>query len=333
MKELGDELNSVIEAIEELYCDDLVKPEAAIIEPTPEGCTLMQDLVGWAAPFGNLPIKVFDDPAAPELDPHWVWQRDQFEEFAVAVKRGENIRLVGPPGTGKTDFAKNFAALTRRKLFVYPINGQLELADLLGAKELRDGETRFEHGGIIDAISGPNVILFDEPSRGSPALYLGLFQNILDKRKIIINETGETFHCHPDCVIIGADNSLGIGDNMEKYPTANVQDTSTINRWQTTLEVGYLPQDQFAGLILSHQPKLAANQAQKLAKFAALCQDAYINGEIPLTFSARQGIPIAHKAIEFNDMRRAIKVTYTNSLDNESRTAVNAMITSIWGKV
>lgn len=336
MKELGDELNSVLESIEELFNDDLVKPEAATAATIiPEGYKAMSDCVGWAASFGDLPVKMFDFEDSPELNPHWIWQRSQFEEFLVAANAGENIRLVGPPGTGKTDFAKNFAALTRRPLYLVSFNRALELSELLGEKELTANEygtqTGFVHGPIIAAVQRPSVIVLDEVSRASSSMYLGLLQNLLDKRQVIINSTGETFHCHPDCIIVGCDNSLGIGDNMEKYPTANVQDVSTINRWQTTINVGYLPPDQFASLILSHVPKLAPNQAAKLAKLAAMCQNAFVEGELPLTFSARQGIPIAKKAVVFNDMRRAIQVTYTNTLDPESRAVVDKMISSIWG--
>jgi len=78
-------------------------------------------------------------------------------------------------------------------------------------------------------------------------------------------------------------------------------------------------------------PELHTGQATKLARFAGLCQTAFMQGELPLTFSLRQAIPIARMAVGWRDMPRAIQINFINAFaDVQHKAAIEGFMRSVW---
>lgn len=331
MKELGDDIASVLKDLEDMFNPSLLTEESMPDIDIPDGTIMFSTLFGWMPSIPDFPVSVFSESDAPELDPFWIWPRAETEVAVWALQTGMPVRAIGMPGGGKTEFARNLAAITGRAYCRINFHGEVFLEDIVGKTDLVGGETRFTYGDFPKYVQRPSIMLLDEVTAAKPGLYMGLLQAFLEKKVTKIQATGEVIPPHPGLWVMGADNALGLGDNRGKFPTRNVQDISTLNRWPVTVHINYMDADAMQGLIHAHVPELHKGQCAKLAKFAALCQNAFMQGEIPLTFSLRQAIPIAKMAVAFRDMNRAIQVNYLNSLsDSQHKAAVEGFVKAIW---
>jgi MoxR-like ATPase len=229
--------------------------------------------------------------------------------------------LVGPTGSGKTEFARNFAALTGRRFYRVSFSKQLFADSLLGKTEIRGGDTVFIPGPLIPAIQTPCVVLLDEVSRASADMAMAVLQPLLDNRRITIQDTGEVIECHPGCVLMGADNTLGLGEDSGRYAAATVHDASTLNRWAVTVQVPYLPEDTQSDIIQS-KTGVPARIAKNLAKFAVLCQKSFLQEDgagLPVAFSLRQGIAIGRMIAAGMTPAVALSAGFLNALPSSSR--------------
>lgn len=323
---------SVTDELEELLFgkDEPAKAPDPIV--CQEGQKMFSDIWGWTPAFGDFPVSVWfhENDDIPELNPFYIWPKDVTEAAVWAIEQGFNPRLVGLPGTGKTDWAVNYAALTGRTLCRINFNSNLLLDDLIGKVDLVKGETKFTYGDAPLYAQRASVMLLDEVSRASANLSMAFLQRFFEKKEIKIQMTGEVIKPHPGLAVVVADNTAGVGDNSDMFPTANIQDVSTLNRFPITLKVDYLAKAQISEHILRMVPQLAARQATKIAEFTALCQTAFAAREISLPFSARQYIPIARMAVAFKDIKKAIQYNFINALDEKDASTVTGFVNSVW---
>lgn len=332
MKELGDDIAGVLKDLEEMFNPALLEETvAAADEPLPEGKRMFSSLFGWAPTIPDFPVSVYTESDAPELDPFWIWPKHETEVAVWALENNMPVRAVGMPGGGKSELARNLAAITGRAFCRINFHGEVFLEDIIGKTDLIAGETRFTYGDVPKYVQRPCLMLLDEVSAAKPGLYMGFLQRFLEAKVTKIQATGEEIPPHAGLWVMGADNALGLGDNRGKFPTRNVQDISTLNRWPVTVHVNYMDTEQMTNLIKWHVPELHIGQCGKLARFGALCQTAFMQGDIPLTFSLRQAIPIAKMAVAFMDMRKAIQVNYLNSFaDAAHKAAIEGFVNTLW---
>lgn len=335
MTEVGDELDQLIGSLSELFDTSVTSKESDKSEPEPiaipEGYKAFSEVFGWVPEAGDSAVRIFDNPNAPELDPNWIWPREETEELVTAMRLGLPCRLVGPTGSGKTKWAENYAAVTGRGFYRISFSESLFLDQLIGSKEIVNGDTCFVKGELPRRMEVPSIILCDEVSRASAGINMAFLQRFLEPGNVLpILDTGEEIIPHEGVSVLAADNTLGLGENSDKYPTANVQDSSTQNRWGATIHLGYMSEESLTSLIVRSVPKLAGAQAHRLARLATLCQNAYMDGRIPLSFSPRQALPIARLAVEFGSIERAFKVNFLNALDDDSQAVVQGFFKTIW---
>lgn len=332
MKELGDDIAGVLKDLEDMFNPALLEETTGTVSSAlPEGSRMFSDLFGWTPSIPDFPVSVYNEPDSPEVDPFWVWPQQETEVAVWAMEHRMPVRAIGMPGGGKTEFARNLAAITGRAFCRINFHGEVFLEDIVGKTDLVGGETRFTYGDFPQYVTRPSIMLLDEVSAAKPGLYMGLLQRFLENQVTKIQATGEEIPPHEGLWVIGADNALGLGDNRGKFPTRNVQDISTLNRWPVTVHINYMDTDQMTNLIKAHVPELHIGQCGKLARFGALCQTAFMQGDIPLTFSLRQAIPIALMAVAFRDMRKAIQVNYINTFaDTQHKAAIEGFVNTLW---
>ena len=82
-----------------IRAQDESEPEPVVI---PEGYKAFSEVFGWVPEAGDSAVRIFDNPNAPEMDPNWIWPREETEELVAAMRLGLPCRLVGPTGSGKT---------------------------------------------------------------------------------------------------------------------------------------------------------------------------------------------------------------------------------------
>jgi MoxR-like ATPase len=333
-KASGDWVDSILSdnmeaQIEQALTGDAPKADFEERKPTKKE-KLPEDWVWFSDKFWK-PTEVDDfrimiGDAAPHEraipDPDYIPPRKEFEIALWAMCNGMVPRIIGKPGTGKTVMSEFIAATLNRPYLRLIGNLQADTDQIWGKTVLQAGETHHRKNGIALYNDRPSVIFVDEPTAYDPALYFAVFQPYLESRILRIQAEGILIPPHEQLMVMAADNALGLGENGDKYPTRNVQDVSTLNRWPVTLHLEYMDFDTTKALIQKKAPELPTHLTDKLARLTKLLQGAYDSGTIPLSFSARQFIPIAKMAVAFRDLKKAFEVNFVNSLDEDSRAVV-----------
>jgi hypothetical protein len=95
------------------------------------------------------PITVWDHPAAPKASPDYVFPQaetclalSQLARSEMARRKnlaGKHVLLIGPAGTGKSQFPREFAARTGRPFTSIPMSDGIEIDQLMG-QTLPDGK-------------------------------------------------------------------------------------------------------------------------------------------------------------------------------------------------
>jgi midasin (ATPase involved in ribosome maturation) len=329
----ADTVLDTLAALHESMAEKILEePSKDPVRVAPENNQVMfSDRFPWEPKFGDFPITIYG-PQRP-IDPHFCFDdiREDVEDAMVSIENGHNLRLVGWPGTGKTVLGEIIACLTGRKYKRFVCENDIPLDVLIGTPALKDGQTYFKEGIGIEVLREPTLVCLDEVSALGTNTYMGYLQGLLESgRSVLIKDTGETVIAHPGCVFFGADNSLGLGDHQDKFPTRNIQDISTLNRWNETIRVDYMSEPTMAKMLKNKYPKIHKDTAAKIALFAAKCQDSFKRGDIPLVFSPRQAFSMIEHAMRVGSIERALRVTFMNSLDEKSQEIVAGFMRSIW---
>lgn len=299
---------------------------------------LFSSLFGWVPEEGDFLCSVFNEPDSPNRNMNYLWPKRETEMFSRAIENGWKPRLVGPPGTGKTELANQYAAITGRCFLRINFNIGIEPEDILGGMELVAGEkgheTVYKMGDLPKFVSRPSIILMDELSRAT-AMMTMILQRFLEKGELYLPQKREGENIifpHPELGVCAADNSLGLGDGMDKYGSTQVQDVSSLNRWQVCIALGYQARSEEETLIKSFSSgKLPDIEVRNLAKFSELCHMGFLKSELAMPFSPRNLEVISVWAIQLRSVKTAITYNYLNTLDEDSANACRTMIKTIWG--
>jgi MoxR-like ATPase len=296
----------------------------------PEGCKAFSDIFGWEPQHGDFPVHVFSEADAPEPT-DYIWPREQTENFVRSIELGLKPRLIGDAGTGKTELARQFAAITGRAFYRFNFNINTEKEELLGCLEAEAGSTVYKESELSRYIPRPAVILFDEVCRATGEISM-ILQRFLENKELYMPDKREgenTIYPHSQLALCSADNTLGMGES-DVYQTGQVLDPSTLNRWEVAIKLNYQPEKVEIDLI-----KLWGNipeeEVENLAKFSKLAQKGFTKRELGLPFSPRNLKAITKIAEQTQDIQGAIRLNYSNALESEEYSTVDNLIKTVWG--
>jgi MoxR-like ATPase len=154
---------------------------------------------------------------------------------------GRSFWAWGPPGSGKDAFPSALCAKTRTPSSIYPVNADVDIMAWFFDKNFENGETKWIFGelfkdlvyGYVSPISGrrvPKTVVlsdFDRAGR-SQAEAIRLVADSIQGR--VKGPLGETYPVLPGTRLIITANTMGGGDATGKYISANVLDTSILDR-------------------------------------------------------------------------------------------------------
>ena len=193
----------------------------------------------------NVNHDVPEDACLP-LPPHY--RLPKHGKLAQDVKRaaryfvaGRSFWEWGPPGSGKDAFPSALCALTRTPSQIFPINPDVDIMAWFFDKTFEHGKTEWVFGELFKAlvhgyespISGRRIPMtivlsdFDRAGR-SQAEAIRLVADSIQGR--VKGPRGETYMVLPGTRIIITANTMGGGDATGKCISANVLDSSIINR-------------------------------------------------------------------------------------------------------
>lgn len=299
-----------------------------------EGEELFSKVWGWVPEDGDFPVRVYSDqPDVPEKI-SYIWPKKETEIFVRSLSMGLKPRLIGDAGTGKTEMAKQVAAMLGRPYYAFNFNSALELAQVVGEVRFIGGETRFIRGALPKAMGLPAIVLFDELTRATSEMTMGL-QRFNDTGELVLMDDIENdspvLTCHPDFRLVAADNTRGLGDSMDRYNAAQVQDTSTLNRWDLVIPVDYQSREVEVKYLLQVEPNLPKSVATDIAKFSELAHNGFKSGELSLPFSMRNLRKVAQLSMVLRSAQKAIEWNYLNALDEDSLSTARQLMRTVFG--
>ena len=208
--------------------------------PTPEDLTI--DLAGFTMTVNHdvpeeacLPL-----PAHYRLPKHGRLAQD-IKRAARYFVAGRSFWEWGPPGSGKDAFPSALCALTRTPSQIFPINPDVDIMAWFFDKTFEHGRTEWLFGDLFKAlvhgyespISGRRIPMaivlsdFDRAGRAQAEAIRLVADSIQGRVK---GPRGETYPVLPGTRIIITANTMGGGDATGKCVSANVLDSSIINR-------------------------------------------------------------------------------------------------------
>jgi nitric oxide reductase NorQ protein len=100
-----------------------------------------------------------------------------------------NLLITGKRGLGKTELARQIAAVNGRDYFQVPVAVLQEAGQLLGSEEFRDNQTKYFASQFVSAIQTENMVIhLEELNRAESPKALGELFALLDDTRYLRHE-------------------------------------------------------------------------------------------------------------------------------------------------
>ena len=189
----------------------------------------------------------------PAVDPLYVpWGDHDF--IRSIIDRGQffPVYVAGSSGTGKSIMVEQVCAELGRRFCRIQVTPETDEDQLIGGIRLKDGDTVFQDGPVIEAMRTGSVLLIDEIDRGSNKIMC--LQGVMEGKPVVIKRTGEVVHPAPGFTVVATGNTKGRGDDSGKYIAAVIIDDAFLERFPVVINHDY-PSEYFETKILQNHMK------------------------------------------------------------------------------
>ena len=235
----------------------------------------------------------------PDKKPFFISQENKTRLETIIktrIKHPVNILIKGKHGMGKSELARQLAAVNALDYNPIPIGSLQETGQLMGRYELLNGETKFMEGKFVQAVRTPNnLIHLEELNRPeSPKALNDLFPLLDDGRSLTHEQLGEVK------VALGVVFVATLNEGFE-YTGIDPLDAALEDRFHI-INLGYLPPQLESTLILT-RTGLTGEPCTKLLQFVNKLRS---DGQDPIHVSTRRILMMAELIVAGLDMRSAI---------------------------
>ena len=270
----------------------------------------------------SIMVDLWDNPSAPSIDPCYIWSETLLSHLILSQNSGENLWLGGPKGTGKSEAAKQFAARTGRPFTRINFTKHTAPEDFIGALGLVNGATEFVEGDFLMAYASPgSIILLDEPTNADPG-NLSILNGLLEPGARV-NLGGSVRSRAPGVLVLGADNTLGHGDDTGRYAGTRTMNSSLLDRFARVLPMTYLPESVEVDAVVNHT-QCTVNLARHVVQCINHARAKVETGDIVDAPSLRQIVAFV-RALAGLSVDDAWASTIDSKQPNESAVAMAAI--------
>jgi len=289
-------------------------PDVIIIKTTTLG-----EVFGVRGKYAKVEVDVWNDPASPSLDPLYKFDAEQLFSAVTAIKRGRNVWLAGPAGTGKTEFVKNICAGLGRAFVRVSFDSGAERYEFIGGERVKNGSTVYQRGIVLRGFTRPGaVILLDEVSFARPEYLSALHAPLEPEGVITIPETGEVIRKAEGVVFMAADNSNGRGDFTGMYVGVREQNVAFVNRFARTIDFTYLDAVSEARVVVA-RTGCSPLIAELLVGFMTVCRQAGESAQLDHVPTLREVFYLAEALTDAVPPRLAFEQCMVNRASPESK--------------
>ena len=239
------------------------------------------------------------------------------------------VFITGLSGNGKTLGVTQACAENRRELIRVNVTIETDEDDLIGGYRLREGQTVWQNGPVIEAMERGAMLLLDEIDLASNKIMC--LQPILEGSGIFVKKINKYIKPKTGFNVIATANTKGQGSEDGKYIGTNVLNEAFLERFPITFEQKYPSVKIEEKILIKNLDKSGKKNkdfCQKLVTWADVIRKTYFDGGVDEIISTRRLVHIIQAYTIFNDKQKAIEVC-TNRFDDDTK---NSFV-ELYGKV
>ena len=266
----------------------------------------------------------------PKKDPIFV-SFGNYPDIKSIVKsnRFYPVFITGLSGNGKTMGVTQACAEAKRELIRVNITIETDEDDLLGGYRLKDGQTVWQNGPVIEAMERGAILLLDEVDLASNKIMC--LQPILEGSGVFVKKINKFVKPAQGFNVIATANTKGQGSDDGKFIGTNVLNEAFLERFPVTFEQTY-PSVAIEKKILNNTLKASGKSdvkfIDKLTTWADVIRKTYFDGGVDEIISTRRLVHITQAYAIFDNKMKAIKMC-TNRFDDDTKNSFVELYTKV----
>ena len=266
----------------------------------------------------------------PKKDPIFV-SFGNYPDIKSIVKsnRFYPVFITGLSGNGKTMGVTQACAEAKRELIRVNITIETDEDDLLGGYRLKDGQTVWQNGPVIEAMERGAILLLDEVDLASNKIMC--LQPILEGSGVFVKKINKFVKPAQGFNLIATANTKGQGSDDGKFIGTNVLNEAFLERFPVTFEQSY-PSVAIEKKILNNTLKASGKSdvkfIDKLTTWADVIRKTYFDGGVDEIISTRRLVHITQAFAIFDNKMKAIQMC-TNRFDDDTKNSFVELYTKV----
>ena len=239
------------------------------------------------------------------------------------------IFITGLSGNGKTMGVIQSCAEAKKELIRVNITIETDEDDLLGGYRLKDGQTVWQNGPVIEAMERGALLLLDEVDLASNKIMC--LQPILEGSGVFVKKINKFVKPAQGFNVIATANTKGQGSDDGKFIGTNVLNEAFLERFPVTFEQKY-PSVAIEKKILTNTLKAAGKSdkgfIEKLTTWADVIRKTFFDGGVDEIISTRRLVHITQAYAIFQNKVKAIQMC-TNRFDEDTKNSFVELYTKV----
>jgi hypothetical protein len=266
----------------------------------------------------------------PQKDSNFV-SFGNYPDVKNIIKSGQfyPLFITGLSGNGKTMSVTQACAELKKELIRVNITIETDEDDLLGGYRLKDGQTVWQNGPVIEAMERGAVLLLDEIDLASNKIMC--LQPILEGSGVFVKKINKFVKPKDGFNVIATANTKGQGSEDGKFIGTNVLNEAFLERFPITFEQTY-PTSKTEKKILTNTLKAAGKKDDKfvdnLTTWADVIRKTYFDGGVDEVISTRRLVHITQAYSIFDNKMKAIQMC-TNRFDDDTKNSFVELYTKV----
>ena len=239
------------------------------------------------------------------------------------------VFITGLSGNGKTMGVTQACAEAKKELIRVNITIETDEDDLLGGYRLKDGQTVWQNGPVIEAMERGATLLLDEIDLASNKIMC--LQPILEGSGIFVKKINKFVKPKNGFNVIATANTKGQGSDDGKFIGTNVLNEAFLERFPITFEQSYpkpAVEEKILVQTLAKSGKKDADFCKKLVTWADVIRKTYFDGGVDEIISTRRLVHIIQAYAIFNKKMKAVEVC-TNRFDDDTKNSFIELYTKV----
>ena len=293
----------------------VVKTTDATIETKKEAAYIVSSLTG---------------DIVPKKDPVFV-PFGNYADVKSIIKSNKfyPVFVTGLSGNGKTMSILQACAENRKECIRVNVTIETDEDDLLGGYRLRDGQTVWQNGPVIEAMERGALLLLDEIDLASNKIMC--LQPILEGSGVFVKKINKFVKPKEGFNVIATANTKGQGSEDGKFIGTNILNEAFLERFPVTFEQKYpnaKTEEKILNNTLEATGKKDTDYVSKLVTWADVIRKTYFDGGVDEIISTRRLVHIVQAYAIFKNKLKAIEMC-TNRFDEDTKTSFVDLYTKV----